>query len=115
LLGDGTGPFGRLDEPAVESIRERLNRGRHDVLDAVNALRKFDSVDFGRFFDIQADQRTLADQVLEMFARALPEVFLFFIFESFLTAWDSNNQDDDRSKNQGTTVSAGEKTPSTKY
>jgi GT2 family glycosyltransferase/glycosyltransferase involved in cell wall biosynthesis len=114
LLSDGSGPFGRLDEPSIEKIRERLDRGRDEVLGAVNALRKFDSVDFAPFFGIQAGQDTLADQVLKMFACALPDVFLFFILESFLTAWDSHDQHDKLSKNQAcTTACAEEKTPLT--
>jgi GT2 family glycosyltransferase len=109
LLGDGTGPFGRLDGAAKESIRQRLDRGRHEVHDAVNALRKFDSVHFERFFGTQAGQRTLADEVLEMFARAVPEVFRFSIFESFLTAWESENQSKEPSLQDP--VFAAEKTP----
>jgi hypothetical protein len=44
----------------------------------------------------------------------LPDVFLFFILESFLTAWDSHDQHDKLSKNQAcTTACAEEKTPLT--
>jgi hypothetical protein len=88
LLGDGTGLFGRLDAPAVENLRDSVGRRRKEVEDAAAALEKFDAVDFRPYFQIPAGQKSAAEDVMELFARAVPQVYFHYFYESFLEAWD---------------------------
>jgi hypothetical protein len=90
LLGDGTGPFGRLDRAAIEQIRRRVEEQRADATSVLTALHKFDSVDFSGYFDIKRGQRTAAEEIMEMFAKAVLAVFWFHRFESFLEAWSGD-------------------------
>lgn len=92
LLGDGTGPFGRLAETDAEKIRADAARRQAEVQDATQALEKFDAVDFAPFHAKKAGDRPAADEVMALFDTAVPAVFWFYLFQSFLEAWDEERQ-----------------------
>jgi hypothetical protein len=87
LLGDGTGPFGRLMEADIEKIRVDVARRESEVKDARRALEKFDAMDFAPFHSRKSGERTAADEVMTLFGAAVPALFWFYLFESFLQAW----------------------------
>jgi len=91
LLGDGAGPFGRLDELSIQKLREFVAGREREVAEAVAALEKFDSVDFMPFFSKKLGNRTAADEVMEAFGRAVPDVYFFHLYRNFLAAWDEDS------------------------
>lgn len=91
LLGEGSGPYGHLDEAAIERMRDGVLRRRGEVEAATEALTKFDAVDFKPYFQIPAKQGTAAEHVMNLFARALPDVYFHYLDESFLKAWDEES------------------------
>jgi glycosyltransferase involved in cell wall biosynthesis len=99
-LGDGSGPFGRLDEESIQKLRAYVSRREREVEEATKALERFDSVDFKPFFLRNVGNRTLADEVMEGFDKAIPDVYFFHLYRSFLKAWDGEME--------GTAVAAGE-------
>jgi hypothetical protein len=87
LLGDGSGPFGKLDEAALLSIQAFLALHTGEMPAAVGSLAKFDALDFLPFFSKTAGSRTAADEVMDLFKRALPIVFWYHLFAGFLEKW----------------------------
>ncbi|HYL45942.1 MAG TPA: glycosyltransferase [Candidatus Limnocylindrales bacterium] len=92
LLGDGSGPYGRLDEAAIERMRASVTRRSGEVEAAAEALTKFDEVEFKPYFEISAEQGMGAQHVMELFARAVPDVYFHYLYESFVAAWDEESQ-----------------------
>ena len=92
LLGEGTGPFGRLEEGDIEKIRADVARRRSEVQDAARALERFDEMDFRPYHERRNGERTAADEVMTLFDAAVPAVFWFHLFEGFLEAWDGEQQ-----------------------
>ena len=89
LLGAGEGPFGRLDVASLGRLREQVGAERGEIAQAVAALEKFDSVDLLPLFSQPSGERTVADDVLELFSQAVPRVFYHTLYDSFLATWDS--------------------------
>ena len=90
LLGDGTGPFGRLDVAAIENFRTFIAQQGRDVREAAASLEKFDGLDFSPFFSKPSNGRTAADDIMEAFKVAIPSVFWFHTVRGFLAAWDEH-------------------------
>jgi len=88
LLGDGAGPFGRLDEESMRMLRAFVGRREREIEEAVRALEKFDSLDFKPFFTRLVANRPAAEDVMEGFDKAIPQVYFFYLYRSFLKAWD---------------------------
>lgn len=88
LLGDGTGPFGRLDSASIEKLRVYTDERAREVNDASRSLEQFDAIDFAPFFARPSGARTAADDIMEAFKVAVPAVFWFHIVRGFLAAWD---------------------------
>ena len=88
LLGDGSGPFGTLNDESIEKLRAFVTRREEEVRGAVRALEQFDSVDFKPFFSRNTGTRTAAEEVMELFSRSVPDIYFFQLFASFLKAWD---------------------------
>ncbi|MGA8223900.1 MAG: glycosyltransferase, partial [Candidatus Acidiferrales bacterium] len=93
VLGEGSGPFGRMDEKSMLTLRAYVSRREREVEEAVKALEKFDSIDFKPFFLRNVENRTAADEVMEGFDRAIPDVYFFYLYRSFLKAWDEEAED----------------------
>ena len=87
-IGDGSGPFGRLDEESIQKLRAFVTRREREVEDAVRALEKFDSLDFLPFFSRKVEDKTAADEVMAGFDQAIPDVYFYYLYRSFLKAWD---------------------------
>lgn len=88
LLGDGKGPFGRLDAAAIEKLRAYAAQQSKEVREAAASLEKFDALDFAPFFSRPSNGGTAADDVMEAFKVAVPAVFWFHTVRGFLAAWD---------------------------
>lgn len=88
LLGDGSGPFGRLDAAAIEKLRGYAAERETEVKEAARSLEKFDSIDFEPFFSRPSGARSAAEDVMEAFKLAVPAVFWFHIVRGFLAAWE---------------------------
>ena len=91
LLGDGTGPFGRLDESAIERIRDSVERQRKDIPTGLQLLEKLDHLDLTPYFHATNGERGAADQIMNAVARVVPVVFWFFLHQGFLAAWNEEN------------------------
>jgi GT2 family glycosyltransferase/glycosyltransferase involved in cell wall biosynthesis len=92
LLGEGTGPFGGLDETAAQNMRSYLDERREQVSEAVRTLEKLDTLNLSRFFPTSAGERSAADDIMGMVARIVPEVFWFFLAQGFLEARESESR-----------------------
>jgi len=92
LLGDGTGPFGRLDEAAAQQIRSSVEPQREQIAETVQVLERFEAIDFAPLFTIPSGERTAAAEVMELFSQAVPAVFWFYLCETFLEAWDKEQR-----------------------
>jgi len=88
-IGDGSGPFGRLDEESIQKLRAFVIRREREVEDAVRALEKFDSLDFMPFFSRKVDDKTAAEEVMAGFDQAIPDVYFYYLYRSLLKAWDA--------------------------
>jgi glycosyltransferase involved in cell wall biosynthesis len=92
LVAAGDGPFGKADEEAAGRIQDYLIVNRKDVEAAVEVLRRFDEVDFSTFFVPGQDSRHHAEHVMDLFAKAVPQTYWFCVFESFLKAWQEEQE-----------------------
>lgn len=91
LLGDGSGPFGRLDEAARQKMVAYVQRHKPEVQAAVNSLEKFETLDFLPFFARNSGERTAGEEVMDLFDQAVPVIFWFHLFGNFLQAWDEES------------------------
>ena len=91
LLEDGKGPFGTLDDKSLGSIRSFSCERAEEVSAAVEALSRFDSVDFTSFLSKNLKNKTAADEVMDLFSRSVPIVFWFHVFRGFLSIWDGGH------------------------
>jgi len=69
-------------------LRAFVGRREREVEGAVRALERFDSLDFKPFFSRMVDNRPAAEDVMEGFDKAIPQVYFFYLYRSFLKAWD---------------------------
>lgn len=88
LLGDGSTPCGWLDAEFADRWREKLGAKRDEVGEAEAALAKYDCVNFGEFDRAASDGKSLSDDLIRMFARAVPEVYWQHFYSSLLAAWE---------------------------
>jgi GT2 family glycosyltransferase/glycosyltransferase involved in cell wall biosynthesis/SAM-dependent methyltransferase len=79
LLGDGSGPFGRLDPAAIDKLRAYAEEREKEVHEASRTVEKFDSLDFEPFFLRASGERTASAEVMESFKIAVPAIFWFHI------------------------------------
>lgn len=70
-----------MDRHNAVRILHYVEERRHDVEQAVEALERWDSVDFDSLLSDQADTAAL---VLNLFRQAVPEVHWFYLFETML-------------------------------
>jgi len=83
---------GCLGAAAIEKMRVDISRCASEVKDARAALERFDPVDFGPFHARKTGERTAADEVMSLLDAAAPAVFRFYVFESFVEAWDAEQK-----------------------
>jgi len=91
ILGDGAGPFGRLDAESIEMLRGFVSRREREIENAVAALEKYDSLDFKPFFSKKVDGKLIADVVMEGFDQSIPQVYFFHLYRNFLKVWDEEH------------------------
>jgi len=93
LLGNGTGPFGRLDEAAIARILNSLRQQREAVQAGLQALEKLDQFDLTPHLQALNGERSRADQIMDTVARVIPVVFWYFLYKGFLAAWNEQNKE----------------------
>lgn len=86
LLGDGSTQYGWLDRKFVDEWRERLDAQRDEVREAEAAIVKYDDVPFAEFKKLASGGRELAEDVMRMFRRVVPEVYWHHFYESLVQA-----------------------------
>ncbi len=87
LLGDGSGPFGRLQQQDLQRIEAYLDTNREAVRSALAALEALEGVDMIPLCQKDADGKTAAEGLLAQLAQVVPLVYWFHLFESFLQVW----------------------------
>lgn len=84
LLGDGSGPFGRLQQAdlrRIQSIREQQNTAAASGLAALRALDRFD---MGPLWRNDSAGNRPVDELIQKVATITPIVYWHYLFESFL-------------------------------
>ena len=87
LLGDGTGPFGRLDEATACKLSSYIEQHRAEIEKALQAVARYDAINFVPFFSKVDGERRAAEEVIRSFSRAVPAIYQFHLYEGFLEAW----------------------------
>jgi len=93
LLGNGTGPFGRLDLGAIQRIRDSVERQRDAAQAGLQALEKLDHFDLTPYYQTRNGERSPADEITDTVARIVPVVFWFFLYKGFLAAWNDQHKE----------------------
>jgi len=92
LLGDGAGPFGRLNDAAARRIGSYVEEHRDEVEKAFQALARYDTANFLPFFSESIGGRSAADEIMDAFKRAIPAIYQFYLYEGFLEAWHGESK-----------------------
>jgi glycosyltransferase involved in cell wall biosynthesis len=71
----------------IEQFRATLDSRRAEVEESVKALRQYDSIDFRKYFDMPAKQGSAADMIAVLFSKAVPQVYWFFLVDTFCSLW----------------------------
>ncbi len=90
MLGEGKSAYGRMDAAAARSLRNIVDKGRHSVPRALDSIRKFDGVNFDHFWSIPSGKKSLAEEIIDLFSVAVPEVYFFYFYQAFLEAWQAD-------------------------
>ncbi len=53
----------------------------------MKALQQYDSIDFRKYFDMPAKQGSAADMIAVLFGKAVPQVYWFYLVETFCSLW----------------------------
>ena len=84
LIGDGTGPFGKLDRNGVKGIRQLVDRIRQQARDAMRELEKVSFLSLRP--DLSEDIRKV-EEIMSTVKEEAPVVFWYHFFGSFLESW----------------------------
>jgi GT2 family glycosyltransferase/SAM-dependent methyltransferase/glycosyltransferase involved in cell wall biosynthesis len=94
LLGDGSGPFGRLHKTDFLRIEAYLNEKRSAVEAALAALEALEDVDMIPLCQKDAQGNTVAEGIIAQLAQVVPLVYWYHLFDSFLRVWKEVRQRD---------------------
>ncbi len=75
----------------IEQFRTILAARRSEVEESVKALEQYDSIDFRKYFDMPAKQGSAADMIAVLFSRAVPQVYWFYLVETFCSLWSGQS------------------------
>ena len=92
LLGNGSGPFLRLDQASMVEIVRRNETQREQIEQAVAALEPWDDLDFEPL--LRRQEGALggdASGIVDLFCRLLPAVHWFYLYEALLLAWETES------------------------
>lgn len=85
LLGDGTGPLGRLDAAWRARTLDFLHASRQDVEAAVRAARQLDDYDFATLLRRKnLHGEPLADSITSLLEKAVTQIHWFYLLEGIL-------------------------------
>jgi len=84
LIGDGSGPFGKLDRNGVKGIKQLVDRIRHQAKDATRELEKANSEDLRPFL---SNHVAKIQEIMRPVREGAPVVFWYYFFGSFLESW----------------------------
>lgn len=85
LLGDGSGPFGRLDSPWKATTRKFLQDSRPQVEDALAAVKRLDDFEFSALRrDKLTSGNSTADEIICLLAKTVPCIYWFYLLEAMM-------------------------------
>jgi O-antigen biosynthesis protein len=87
LLGDGTGPFGKLDRAAIKGLHKLVDRIRPQTKDLTQELEKLNSIDLRQFASGQPNDIRKIEDIVSRTKEGASVVFWYHFFGSFLDAW----------------------------
>jgi GT2 family glycosyltransferase/glycosyltransferase involved in cell wall biosynthesis/tetratricopeptide (TPR) repeat protein len=90
MLGDGKTTYGRMDRAAALSLQGIVDKGRNSVPEALESIRRFDDIDFEKFWAASAGHKSIAEEIIHLFARAVPEIYFFYFYQRFLQVWQTD-------------------------
>jgi GT2 family glycosyltransferase/glycosyltransferase involved in cell wall biosynthesis/SAM-dependent methyltransferase len=87
LLGDGSSPFGRLEEADFLRIEALLEQKREAVHAGVAALEALQDVEMIPLLYRDAEGKTRAEEILAQLSQVVPMVYWHYLLETFLGEW----------------------------
>jgi len=85
LLGDGKGPFGRLDAAWKARTLNMLQTSRGQVEDALTAAKRLDNFDFStQLRGKLAVANSSADEITSLLEKAITHVYWFYLLEAMV-------------------------------
>jgi len=87
LIGDGTGPFGRLDRNGVKGIKQLVERIKQQAKEATKELEKATSLNLHPYISGPSEDVRKIEDTMRPVRKGAPVVFWYQFFESFLEAW----------------------------
>ena len=93
LLGDGSGPFGRLEERDLRRMETLLEQKSEAVHAGVAALEALDDIDMIPLCYKDAQGNTRAEEILAKLTQIVPMVYWHHLFETFVAEWKESRVD----------------------
>jgi GT2 family glycosyltransferase/SAM-dependent methyltransferase/glycosyltransferase involved in cell wall biosynthesis len=90
LLGDGSGPFGKLTSADEIRMRDQLLQYRGAVESSVAALEAMDDLDFRLLFKDKENGSARAEEIMRKVGQIVPMVYWHFLFKRFLEEWQTS-------------------------
>jgi glycosyltransferase involved in cell wall biosynthesis len=88
LLGDGNGPFGRLDAAWKARAVNILQNSRGQVEEALAAVRRLDDLNFSTLLKGKLADVTSADGIISLLEKAITQVYWFYHLEGIVNGLD---------------------------
>jgi GT2 family glycosyltransferase len=92
LLGDGSGPFGKLSSADGLRMRNQLAQYQTAVESGVAALEAMDDLDFRLFFKDKENGSARAEEIMRQVGQIVPMVYWHFLFKRFLEEWQASRE-----------------------
>ena len=74
-----------------DDTSDEFNELMAKVEESVKALQQYDSIDFRKYFDMPAKQGSAADMIAVLFSKAVPQVYWFYLVETFCSLWNEQS------------------------
>jgi GT2 family glycosyltransferase len=90
LLGDGSGPFGRLANEDRDRIQQTVESKSEAVAASVTALKLLDDFEISHLLKKTETGQVPAEGIFSQLATIVPMVYWHFLFETFLQEWTAS-------------------------
>ncbi|HEY1801504.1 MAG TPA: glycosyltransferase [Terriglobales bacterium] len=87
LVGDGTGPFGKLEDSSMKKIKQLLKQTRAETLQKTKELEKMNSVSLRPYLNTPAGAQKIKS-VMQAVKESASAVYWSHFFASFLASWN---------------------------